>query len=137
MISGPTSVLDASALLAYLQDEPGADLVAEVLIQGAALSAVNWAEVLSKLAERGQDPNVVVAQLTEQGLLDKAILVYPLDETLARVIARLYPQTRSLGLSLGDRACLALALSLGLPAFTADRNWGSLNLGCTVIEIRP
>lgn len=136
MSEGPTSVLDASALLAYLQGEPGADLVTEALVQGAAISAVNWAEVLSKLAERGQDPDVVATNLTALGLLNKAILVYPLDETLARVIAKLHLQTRSLGLSLGDRACLALALSLDLPALTTDRAWEGLSLGCTVTWIR-
>jgi PIN domain nuclease of toxin-antitoxin system len=135
MSSEPTSVLDASALLAYLQDEPGADIVAEVLVQGAALSAVNWAEVLCKLA-RGQDPDVVAAQLTEQGLLSKALLIYPLDEALARYIAKLYPQTRSLGLTFGACACLALAMSKGLPVLTAERDWASLSLGCTVIGIR-
>ncbi len=136
MSSEPTSVLDASALLAYLQDEPGVDLVAEALVQGVAMSAVNWAEVLSKLTEWGQDPDAVTAELTEQGLLGKALLVYPLNEALACSIAKLYPGTRSLGLSLGDRACLALALSLGLPVLTADRDWGTLSLGCNVIQIR-
>ena len=110
MSEAPAFVLDASALLAYLQGEPGASVVASALVQGAALSAVNWAEVLSKLAERSQDPDTVATYLTEQGLLDKAILIYPLDETLARAIAKLHSQTRSAGLSLGDRACLALAL---------------------------
>ena len=131
-----TSVLDASALLAYLQGEPGAEVVAEALVQAAAISAVNWAEVLSKLAERGQDPDTVATHLTEQGLLDKAILVYPVDEILARTIAKLYLPTRPLGLSLGDRACLALAMNLGLPALTTERAWDNLNLGVNVRRIR-
>ena len=136
MSEKPTSVLDASALLAYLQDEPGAFLVAEALVQGAVMSAVNWAEVLSKLAERGQDPDAVATHLVEQGLLNKAILVYSLDEVLARGTAKLYTRTRSVGLSLGDRSCLALALSLGLPALTTDRVWKSLDLGIVVHCIR-
>lgn len=136
MSEEPASVLDASALLAYLQGEPGASVVAEALVQGAAISTVNWAEVLSKLAERGQDPDTVATHLTEQGLLDKAILIYPLDETLARAIADLYLPTRSAGLSLGDRACLALALSLGLSALTTERAWDNLNLGVDVRRIR-
>ncbi len=132
----PAFVLDASALLAYLQGEPGASVVAEALVQGAAISAVNWAEVLSKLAERGQDPDTVATHLSEHGLLDKAILVYPLDENLARAIAKLHNGTRNVGLSLGDRACLALALSLNLPALTTDRAWENLNLGVDVRRIR-
>lgn len=136
MSEEPASVLDASALLAYLQGEPGAEVVAYALVQGAAISTVNWAEVLSKLAERGQDPDMVATHLTEQGLLDKAIVIYPLDETLARAVAKLYLPTRSAGLSLGDRACLALALSLGLPALTSERVWDNLNLGVDVRRIR-
>lgn len=136
MSEKPASVLDASALLAYLQGEQGANIVASALVQGAAISAVNWAEVLSKLAERGQDPDAVTTHLVEQGLLDNAILVYPLDSALARATAKLYSQTRSVGLSLGDRACLALALSLNLPALTTDRAWENLNLGADVRQIR-
>lgn len=136
MNSKSAFVLDASAFLAYLQGEPGAELVADALVQGVAISAVNWAEVLSKLAERGQNPDTVATHLVEQGLLNKAILVHPLDEALARAIAKLYLPTRSFGLSLGDRACLALALNLNLPALTADRAWKSLSLGVNVHCIR-
>jgi ribonuclease VapC len=100
-----------------------------------ALSAVNWA-VLSKLIERGKAPEEVAKQLRDLGLLGEAIQIYPLDQALAQVIAELLPLTRSVGLSLGDRACLALALSLKLPAYTADRVWKSLDLGVSVILIR-
>ncbi len=136
MSLAPTSVLDASALLAYLQGEIGADQVAAALTRGVALSAVNWAEVLSKLAERGKVPEEVAKQLRDLGLLGEAIQIYPLDQELAQVIAELSPLSRSVGLSLGDRACLALALSLKLPAYTADQVWKSLNLGVSVILIR-
>jgi ribonuclease VapC len=132
----PTVILDASALLAYLQGEPGSDLVATALTQGTALSAVNWAEVLSKLLERGQQPQTVTARLRDLGLLGQAIQIYSVDEELALTIAELLPGTRSMGLSLGDRACLALALKLNLPALTADKAWGKVSAGVTVRLIR-
>lgn len=136
MSPNPIAVLDASALLAYLQNEPGADAVADALLQTAAISAVNWAETLSKLAERGQDPDAVTTHFREQGLLDRALIIYPLDEELGRDIAKLRVPTRSLGLSLGDRACLALALKLNLPALTTDRAWENLNLAVEIRVIR-
>ena len=136
MTQHPIAVLDASALLTYLQGEPGADAVTDALIQKAAISAVNWAETLSKLAERGQDPDAVTTQLREQGLLDQALIIYSVDEELGRHIAKLRTMTRSLGLSLGDRACLALALKLNLPALTSDRIWESLNVGVEIRVIR-
>lgn len=132
----PTAVLDASALLAYLQGEPGADYVAASLTQGTAMSAVNWAEVLSKLLERGKLPQAVTAQLRDLGLLGQAILIYPVDEALALINAELLPSTRAMGLSLGDRACLALALTLNLPALTADKAWSSVDAGVSVQLIR-
>ncbi|AMW30678.1 type II toxin-antitoxin system VapC family toxin [Arthrospira platensis] len=132
----PRALLDASALLAYLQDEPGADDVVDALLKKAAISAVNWAETLSKLAERGQDPDVVTTQLTEQGLLERALIIYPIDGELARDIAKLRIPTRALGLSLGDRACLALALKLNLPALTTDRAWCNLDLDIEIRAIR-
>ncbi len=136
MSPDPIAVLDASALLAYLQGEPGADAVADALLQTAAISAVNWAETLSKLAERGQDPDAVTTYLREQGLLDQALIIYPLDEEIGLDIAKLRIPTRSLGLSLGDRACLALALKLNLPALTTDRAWENLSLGLEIRVIR-
>jgi ribonuclease VapC len=132
----PTAVLDASALLAYLQGEPGADSVATSLTQGTAMSAVNWAEVLSKLLERGKMPQAVTAQLRDLGLLGQAIQICPVDEALALIIAKLLPSTRAMGLSLGDRACLALALTLNLPALTADKAWSNVDAGILVQLIR-
>jgi len=131
-----TSVLDASALLAYLQGEPGAAIVATALTQGSVMSSINWAETLTKLAERGQDPDVVATQLTNQGLLNNALQIYPTDESLARSIAKLRVPTQPWGLSLGDRGCLALALSLNLPALTSDHIWTNLNIGVSVTLIR-
>lgn len=132
----PTGVLDASAVLAYLQGEAGAERVATALTQGTAISAVNWAEVLSKLSERGKSPQQVSVQLRALGLLDQAIQIYPVDEALALMIAELLPSTRTAGLSLGDRACLALALKLNLPALTADKAWSKVSAGVMVQLIR-
>ena len=107
------AVLDASALLALVQDEPGADRVQDALARGAAMSAVNWAETLSRLAEFGVTPESVGARLRQP--------------------------TRHLKLSLGDRACLALGRTLGLPVLTTDRAWRGvgtrLKVGVAVIRL--
>ena len=130
------AVLDASALLAFLHDEPGADLVGEALVAGAGISAVNWAEALSKFAERGLEPEAVAQDLEDQGILGPALVIHEVDEFLARRIAELRALTKALGLSLGDRTCLALAGRLGLPVLTADRDWLELNLGLDIRLIR-
>ena len=114
-------VLDASALLAALFDEPGADRVEEVL-PGARMSTVNFSEVVAKLSERGRAGDDIV--------------VCDLDRNQAEAAGRLRQVTKSAGLSLGDRACLALAAALGGTAVTADRSWASLNLGVTVEVVR-
>jgi ribonuclease VapC len=118
-----TPVLDASALLAYLREEPGADIVADTIADGAIISAVNLAEVLSRSADRGADPAKLAATLAEGGLLDGAITVEPFTAADAIDTARLRPLTRDAGLSLGDRACLALARRLDNQAVTADTAW--------------
>lgn len=130
-----TAVLDASAFLAYLRDEPGADDVADAIADGAAISTANLAEVLSRAADRGADPRRLARQLTERGLLDGAISVEPLVAADTVEIARLRPLTREHGLSLGDRACLALAKRLGVPAVTADTAWSRLDLRVAVRRI--
>jgi ribonuclease VapC len=132
----PYSILDASAVLAYLQGEPGAPIVANALEQGSLISAINWAETLSKLAERGQSPDAVTDLLTNQGLLHHALVITPFDADLAKETAKLRPLTQSFGLSLGDRACLALAKQTKLPVFTSDRAWSSLEIGIVVQLIR-
>ena len=128
-----TVVLDASALLAYLLGEPGAATVAEALTSGGLISAVNWAEVLSRVAEEGENPEELGARLGVEGIIGRVVEVIPLTEMDASIIARLRPLTRSAGLSLGDRACLALGMRLGLPVLTADRVWAELDLG---VEVR-
>lgn len=129
-------VLDASAVLALLRDEPGADEVERAVAAETRLSAVNWAEVLSKLADAGEDPGHATGALAAEGLLGESMVVEPLDEAQAVEIARLRPLTRGAGLSLGDRACLALAAALEVPALTADRAWAELGLGISVELIR-
>ena len=127
-------VLDASALLAHLRDEPGADVVAEAIASGAVISTVNLAEVFSRVADRGGDPAKLAAELTRSGLLDGAITVEPFTAADAIEAGRLRPLTRDAGLSLGDRACLALARRLDAPALTADTDWQGAAHG---VELRP
>lgn len=129
-------VLDASALLAHLRDEPGADVVAEAIASGAVISAVNLAEVFSRVADRGGDPAKLAAELTQSGLLDGAITIEPFTVADAIDAARLRPLTRDAGLSLGDRACLALARRLDAPALTADSEWQGAAHGVEVQPIR-
>jgi ribonuclease VapC len=132
------SVLDASSLLAYLQDEEGADEVEEALAQRATIGAANLAETLSTIAQHGGDPRTVVTDLRERGVLDGLLNVEPLTIEDAIAIAEMRPPTKDYGLSLGDRACLALAVRLGLPVITADRVWIELRdaLGVEVYAFR-
>jgi ribonuclease VapC len=135
-LESPTSVLDASALLAYLNDEEGADLVEDALIRGSAISSVNMAEVLSKLTELGKEPDEVTKELQRRGFLGRTLAIHPLTTEDAVVIANLYKRTKLQGLSLGDRACLALAIRLRVPALTTDRAWSRLKIAVKVELIR-
>lgn len=132
----PACVLDASALLAWLQDEPGHACVTAAVLAGAAVSAVNWAETLSKTLDRGRDVDELLRDLTAKGILGKVLFVHPLTEEAALDVARLRPLTRGAGLSLGDRACLALGRALKLPVLTADRNWTRLHVGVKIETVR-
>jgi PIN domain nuclease of toxin-antitoxin system len=132
----PSAILDASALLAYLRDEPGADAVADAVATGATISTVNLGEVLSRVADRGADPARVARQMTDRGLLDGPITVEPFTTADAIEVARLRPLTRDLGLSLGDRACLSLARRLDAPVLTADSAWSKLDLPLKLRQIR-
>jgi ribonuclease VapC len=123
-------VLDASALLAFLFREPGHETVA-ALLDGALMSTVNLAEVLSRFARDGHDPRPVAARLARAGIARVAF-----TERLAMTAAAIVPLVAGRGLSLGDRACLALAMSRGLPALTADRRWAELDLPVPVELIR-
>ena len=135
-MEGPSYVLDASALLAYLNDEAGAQLVEDALIRGSAISAVNLAEVLTKLTDVGKQPDEVSAELQRRGFLGGTLGVFPLTVDDAVVIAKLHPRTKVHGLSLGDRACLGLALRLRLPALTTDHAWSRLKVAVKVELIR-
>ena len=132
----PTPVLDASAFLAYLRDEPGAAEVAEAIAGGVAISAVNLGEVLSSVSERGLDPEHLADELRESGLLDGAITVELFTTADAIEVGRLRPATRDQGLSLGDRACLALARRLDAAVYTADSTWSAAQLDVDLREIR-
>ena len=131
-----TLVLDASALLAYLRDEPGGAAVAEALGQGTVISAVNLAEVLSKIADEGENPDELADRPGTEGLANFGVEVLPFTELDARIVARLRLSTRAAGLSLGDRACLALGVRLGYGVLTADRGWATLDLGVEVRLVR-
>lgn len=123
-------VLDASALLAFLHSEPGAEIVEEA-VEGAAISTVNWAEAYQRWLAHGVDVTDLRADLEALGL---QIVPFIIDD--AEQAAELWSLTRQHGLSLGDRACLGLALRLGLPALTADRAWLDISSGVDVQAIR-
>jgi len=131
-----SAVLDASAPLAYLNDEPGARRVEAVLAEGAVIGAANWAEVLSRVSDAGIAPPRLVAELTEAGLVGTALRIEPLLPVDGERIVGLRPVTRRQGLSLGDRACLALALRLQAPVLTTDRTWGRLRLPLEIVTLR-
>jgi ribonuclease VapC len=123
-------VLDASAILAYLEEETGSREV-EKLLDEAAVSAVNIAEVASKLAERGAPSDRIRQTIQALG-----VEVIPCDEAIAYRIGDLRSSTKALGLSLGDRACLATALQHNVRAITADRHWKTVKVGARIHVIR-
>lgn len=123
-------VLDASALLAVMFGERGAERIQDI-IAGSVIGAVNLAEVVAKLQERGVPEAEIDGVVAEIGLP-----VIPFDEGQAMAAGKLRGRTRTLGLSLGDRACLALALARGVPAVTTDRSWSKLDVGAKVLVAR-
>ena len=123
-------VVDASAIIALLVGEP-ITRFDPTRLAGASISAVNLSEVLARLQEFGTPESEAIAAVESLELR-----VVPFDEPQARIAARLRSITRRAGLSLGDRACLALGDRLGCPVVTADRIWTSLDLGVDVIVIR-
>lgn len=124
----PREILDASALLAFLQDESGA---AEVNLQASLINAVNFSEVMQKSVQRGADANGLLADLQLVGL---TVTSFSPEE--AALAGFLWPLTRPYGLSLGDRACLASAQHYGLPVVTAERVWSKIVHGLEVRVIR-
>ena len=123
-------VLDASALLAYLQDEPGGERVRGVLAD-SVMSSVNWAEVIGKARDERVDTRGLREDLASLGLA-----LEPFSAEQGEIAGRLKERTRRLGLSLGDRACLALGSDRGETVYTADRAWLQLELGVEVEAIR-
>jgi PIN domain nuclease of toxin-antitoxin system len=123
-------VLDASAVLALLMGEPGADEV-EARLDGSILSAVSLSELFQKTVQHDVDTDGLEYDLEALGVEIRAF-----DAVQARAAAEIWRQVPRAGLSLGDRACLALASGLGLPAITADRRWLSLELGVEVRVLR-
>jgi PIN domain nuclease of toxin-antitoxin system len=122
--------LDASALLALLNEEPGSQAV-ETTIPGAAISAVNLSEVISKLVERGMTGEIIRSTLE-----DIQVDVYPFDRESAYRAGGLRKVTKDLGLSFGDRACLALGSQLQVPVLTTDRIWKDLEVEIEIHVIR-
>ena len=123
-------VLDASALLALLNAEEGADLVQD-LLPDAVISAVNLAEAVTRLSAVGMPGNEIRAALALLGLE-----TIPFGEEQAFQVGLLYPHTQPFGLSLGDRACLALAQATAATAVTADQAWEGLDIGVGIRLIR-
>jgi len=126
------SVLDASAYLAYVLDEIGAEQVVEAMENGAAISTVNIAEVLTRLVDLSPPVAARLPAQTDRVALGAATIPGVFDEepfTLAdaALAAAFRPLGRAYGLSLGDRACLALGRRLGLPVLTSDRIWANLD----------
>jgi PIN domain nuclease of toxin-antitoxin system len=124
------AVLDASALIALMLDEPGADVV-EANLEGAIISAVNLAEVGAKMLERGS-----TLELVETEIRAAEVAIIPFDEAQAIETARLRPATKERGLSLGDRACLALAGQRQGIVLTTDREWTEVGLPLDIRLIR-
>lgn len=124
-------ILDASALITLLSEEKGNETVASVLPK-SVMSSVNIAEVAKFLIEKRNLNKEEVSNII-QSLIETII---PFDTQLALISADIVRQTKSLGLSLGDRACLALAISTGYTVYSSDRIWSKLDLGCKIVVIR-
>ena len=124
-------VLDASAIIAVINAESGTEKLSAQLLARAVGSTVNLAEVQTKLLSRGWSSEQAWEDATSP-VRD----VLPFDEEQAKIAGDLSIQTRPLGLSLGDRACLALGISLKAPVYTAERAWKKLKLGVKIHVIR-
>jgi PIN domain nuclease of toxin-antitoxin system len=123
-------VVDASAVLAAIQDEQGGEYVKKQ-IDRCIISSVNWSEVLQKLSSSGSDVDKIDASLNALGLR-----VIDFTEDDGRISASLWPSCKSLGLSLADRACIATGLRLKTKIITADRAWKKLDIKSQLQLIR-
>lgn len=124
------AVLDASALLCYLQQEQGAELVGNTL-EHSTISAVNWSEVAQKVSSVGINPDN-----TRDLLLQMGLQITDFTTSHAEICASLWSHTKAHGLSLADRACLALGMQCGRPVFTCDRIWTELDLKLDIRVVR-
>lgn len=124
-------LLDASAVLALLQDEVGADTVAQAMRSGAAVVSVNLGEVAAKLCDGGLSDDEIGQVL--DGLKVEVLGFGPDDARMAGLLRRV---SRARGLSLGDRACLAVAVRRSMPVLTADAGWVGLVPAVDIIPIR-
>jgi PIN domain nuclease of toxin-antitoxin system len=124
-------VLDASVLMALLYGETGSEAITRFFLSDAVVSTVNLAEVQGSMVTRGVGPDEAWQQ---SGSYIQSI--EPFTPAQAKLAGSLIVQTRSRGLSLGDRACLALAITLNAPVYTADQAWRDLDIGCQIHVIR-
>ena len=124
-------VLDASAVLAVVNAEPGHEKLTPELLAGAVCSTVNVAEVQAKLVSRGW-----TSQEAWEDATSPVAEAVPFDTEQARISGDLIIQTKPLGLSLGDRACLALAIALDAPVYTAESAWKKLKVSIPIHLIR-
>lgn len=125
-----TVVLDASAVLAYVKQESGEEVV-DAVIGEAAISSVNWAEVVQKLGVLDISVGGTLSELRALGLA-----IAPFTAMDAAVTGKLWKNTKRYGLSLADRACISLAIQLEVPVLTADRVWKEIDLPVEVQLIR-
>lgn len=123
-------LLDASALLAYIQSEAGTDAVA-ARMPDTAISAVNLAEVITVLINKGKSPLAAAAAAKAAG-----VEVLPLSGRQGDLAGRLHAKTKGRNISLGDRCCLATAADTGTAVLTGDQDWADLDLGTEIIFIR-
>jgi ribonuclease VapC len=124
-------VFDASAILALLLEEPGAEKLTDEVIDDAVASTVNLAEVQTKLVLRGYDPDEAW-----EDALDQVTAVEPFTSEQAKIAGSLVTNTAQFGLSLGDRSCLALAIALNAEVYTTENLWKNLKLGVSIHVIR-
>ena len=123
-------VFDSSALLVYFNGEAGADLVL-TLVSDAIISSVNATEVQSRQVRKGEPPPAAWANI-----VTATQAIVPFDAVQAEIAGSLIRQTAPYGLSLGDRACLALAMTTGCAVYTADRAWAQLQIGEPIHLVR-
>jgi ribonuclease VapC len=119
-------VLDASAMLALLQNERGEEKLTDDLLEVAVASTVNLAEVQSKLVKKGYDPEDAWEVTSAE----------PFTSEQAKIAGTLIQKTQKYGLSLGDRSCLALAIALQAPVYTTEQIWRNLKVGVPIHVIR-